>query len=88
MSKNKVIVGLEDEEENWYLSLVGASATLSFGGAVREATQTHPSFRRCQERRESDPIYAKRYELLVRRGRAIRKANKRRQTGEESKYGG
>lgn len=78
MPKNKVITFLETEEENWLLSLVGASDTMSFAGSNREAIRTNPAFIECQARRESDPTYAQEFELLVKRGRAIRKANKRR----------
>lgn len=78
MAKKKTISFLEDAEKNWLYSLVGGSETLTLSGANREAIQTNTSFLICQERREADSIYARKYELLVQKGKAIVKENKRR----------
>jgi len=73
-------IQLKKLEEDWLLSRVAADEEeeLSFSAAVREILVTHPIFREVQRRLQVDPGFKEEYEVLVAKGREIRRANKRR----------
>lgn len=65
-------------QDDWYCYRIAENSTLSFGGAVREVTETHPDFIADMIRLETDSEFAARYPVRVDVGRAIRKSNIRR----------